>query len=100
MLSIETPSYDCEGTDPRIVAFSRREFEWQFGETIEIPVGLISGWVEDDGSLRCFDTFGRSKILNEAFKGSLTWVLDPLPHRRSWWGETEGRRECQMLRRS
>lgn len=76
MLSLETPSYDKVGTDPRLVAFARRPFSWEMKKTVEIPLGLITGRVDADVQTWCLDvsdTKGRNG-------GFLTWFSLPYPH--------------------
>lgn len=83
MLSVETPSYDMESADPRLIAFARKQFHWKDSKTYEIPVGLISGRVDDGDYLRCPNELGRladTHADTRGLDGFLIWFTAPFPH--------------------
>lgn len=80
MLSQETVSYDDEDTDPRLVAFARRPFQWRVGETVQIPIGLAAAFLDGERGMDSFHHMTRTSEFESRLRGFMSWFCAPFPH--------------------
>lgn len=78
MLSPDTPTYDHERIDPRLIAFARSPFEWGSSDEVEIPIGLIVSSLQGIRLFRAKEWVAAGTVGD--LRGYLSWLTAPHPH--------------------